>query len=201
MGKSKDQVSENERVNAFGADLCPLSSVLHPSGLSLASSCPAVVIDQQTFEDLLPLACQWVKAQEEFILARGSPLGPQHKADARLAGIRDFERVRVLIVDRIPLPEGGELAKVARRAQIITPDTRCVGFGHAVIIRADSWGDRELLLHNLVHIAQCERSGGLEQWVRQYLGDRQTCAEFTVGPLEEEARGLARAICHTEVLA
>ena len=160
-----------------------------------------MVIDQQTFEDLLPLAYQWVKAQEEFILARGAPLGPQHKADARLAGVRDCERVRVLIVDRIPLPEGGELAKAARRAQIITPDTRCVGFGHAIIIRADSWGDRELLLHNLVHIAQCERSGGLEQWVRQYLGDRQTCAEFTVGSLEEEARGLARTICHSEALA
>jgi hypothetical protein len=182
---------------------CPLPSAFSslPSGLSLASSRRIVVIDQQTFEDLLPLAYQWVKVQEDFILARGSPLGPQHKADARLAGVRDCERVRVLIVDRIPLPEGGELAKAARRAQIITPDTRCVGFGHAIIIRADSWGDRELLLHNLVHIAQCERSGGLEDWVRQYLGDRQTCVEFSVGALEEEARGLARAICHAEAAA
>ena len=153
------------------------------------------MIDQETFEQLLPLAYQWAKAQEEFVLAHGTPLSPQHMADARLAGVRDCERIRVLVVDRIPLPEGGELAEAARRARIITEDTRCVGFGHAIIIRAEAWGDRELLLHNLVHIAQCERSGGLEQWVRQYLFDRQTSATFTVGSLEDEARRIAREIC------
>ncbi|PYL08369.1 MAG: hypothetical protein DME34_04825, partial [Verrucomicrobia bacterium] len=69
------------------------------------------------------------------------------------------------------------------------------GFGYAVIIRADAWGDRELLVHNFVHIAQCERSGGLEPWVRRYLSNRRSCAQFSLGPLEEEARGLAREIC------
>ena len=122
-------------------------------------------------------------------------------ADARLAGVRDCERVRVLVVDRIPLPESGELADAARRTRIITEDTRCVGFGHAVMIRAEAWGDRELLLHNLVHVAQCERSGGLEQWIRQYLFDRQTCATFTVGSLEDEARRIAREICAADATA
>ncbi len=103
------------------------------------------MIDQETFENLVPLAYEWAKAQEDFVLARGIPLSPPQIDDARLAGVRDCERVRILIVDRIPLPEGGELAEAARRARIITPDTRCAGFGHAVIVRADAWGDRELL--------------------------------------------------------
>ena len=153
------------------------------------------MIDQETFDQLLPLAYQWAKTQEEFALAHGAPLSPQHIADARRAGVRDCERIRVLVVDRIPLPESGELAEAARRTRIITADTRCVGFGHAIIIRAEAWGDRELLLHNLVHVAQCERSGGLKDWIRHYLVDRQTCATFTVGPLEEEARRTAREIC------
>ena len=153
------------------------------------------MIDQETFEQVLPLAYQWAKAQEEFVLAHGTPLSPQHMADARFAGVRDCERIRVLVVARIPLPESGELAEAARRTRIITEDTRCVGFGHAVMIRAEAWGDRELLLHNLVHVAQCERSGSLEQWIRQYLFDRQTCATFTVGSLEDEARRIAREIC------
>jgi hypothetical protein len=122
-------------------------------------------------------------------------------ADARRAGVQDCSKIRVLVVDRIPMPDKKELADAARRTGIITHDTRCVGFGHAVIIRADSWGDRELLLHNLVHIAQCERSGGLEQWVRQYLCDRQTCTQFTIGSLEDEARGLAREICAANMAA
>jgi hypothetical protein len=159
------------------------------------------MIDQQTFEHLVPLAYQWAKTQEEFVLTHGTSLNPQHLADARLAGVQDCERIRMLVVDRMPLPESGELAEAARRARIITEDTRCVGFGHAVIMRADAWGDRELLVHNLVHIAQCERSGGLEPWIRKYLGDRQTAAMFTIGTLEDEARRTAREICAMQAVA
>lgn len=153
------------------------------------------MIDQKTFEKLLPVAYEWAKAQEEFVLTHGIPLSPQQMADARRAGVRDCERIRVLVVDRIPLPESGELADAARHTRIITAETRCVGLGHAILIRVEAWGDRELLVHNLVHIAQCERSGGLEQWVPEYLLDRQTSPSFTLGSLEEEARRTAREIC------
>lgn len=153
------------------------------------------MIDQETFEQLVALAYQWAKAQEEFVLAHGIPLSPQQLADARRAGVRDCDRIKVLVVDRIPLPETGDLAEAAQRTPIVTPDTRCVGVGHAIMIRAEAWGDRELLVHNLVHIAQCERSGGLKQWVQEYLFDRQNSAAFTAGILEEEARGMAREIC------
>ena len=151
--------------------------------------------DQETFENILTLAYEWAKTQEEYVLRHGIPLSPQHLADARRAGVRDCERIRVLIVDRIPLPETGALAEAARRTHIISADTRCVGFGHALMIRAEAWGDRELLVHNLVHVAQCERSGSLEQWIRDYLIDRKTSAAFTLGTLEEEARRIAREIC------
>jgi hypothetical protein len=153
------------------------------------------VIDQETFQSLLPLAYQWAKAQEDLVLERGAPLTPRQTEDARRAGIQDCSRVRVLVVDRIPLPDDPQLAEAARRTGIVTHDIRCIGFGHAVIVRADAWGDRELLLHNLVHVAQCERSGGLESWVQQYLGDRYNCANFTIGSLEDEARRTAREIC------
>ncbi len=159
------------------------------------------VIDQETFEQLLPFAFEWAKAQEEFILARGIPLRPEQTADARRAGVQDCSRVRVLVVDRIPVPDNKELAEAGRRTQIITDASRGVAIGHGIIIRVDCWGDRELLLHNLVHVAQCERRGGLEQWVRQYLCDRRGCAKFTIGSLEQEARGLAHEICTADAAA
>jgi hypothetical protein len=152
-------------------------------------------IDQATFKQLLPLAYKWAQAQEEFVLKHGAPLGPREMADAKQAGVQDRARVRVLVIDRIPLPDDGALAEAATRTDVLSGATRGVAIGHAVMIRADSWGNRELLVHNLVHVAQCERSGGLEQWVRQYLGDRHTCADFTIGSLEDEARNLARQIC------
>ena len=153
------------------------------------------MVNHETFEYLLPRAHEWAKAQEELALARGIPLGPRQTRDAQLAGVQDCARVRVLVVDRIPAPEDPELAQAARRIGIITEDTRCMGFGHVLIIRVDAWNDREVILHNLVHIAQCERNGGLEQWVRRYLGDRTSCPNFTLGPLESEARRIAREIC------
>jgi len=153
------------------------------------------MIDQGALEHLSQLAYDWAKAQEELVLARGISLGAAQVDDARRVGVHDCDRVRVLVVDRIPLPDNEELAEVARRTQILTEASRGAVLGHGIIIRADSWGDRELLLHLLAHVAQCERSGGLEPWVQQYLSDRHTCASFTLGVLEEEARGIARKIC------
>jgi hypothetical protein len=153
------------------------------------------MIDQEKFERFASLAYQWARRQETVVLQHGSPLTPRQITDARQAGVRDPARVRVLVVDRIPLPEDEELADAARRAQIITDASRGVAIGHGIIIRADSWQNRELLLHQLVHVAQCERSGGLESFVGEYLMDRRTAANFSVGSLEDEARGLAREIC------
>jgi hypothetical protein len=156
------------------------------------------MIDPEKLEQLLPRALAWAKAQEQLILQQGTPLAPKQLDDARRAGVSDPARVRIVVVDRISPPGDLELAEAARRLQIMTEASRAVAIGHGIILRADSWQDRELIVHQLVHIAQCERSGSVETFVAQYLGDRATCADFTVGPLEDEARNLARWICATE---
>lgn len=153
------------------------------------------MLDQKDFERLAPLACAWAKTQEAYILRHGVPLNEGQLADARRAGVKHPTRVRLLVVDRIPLPEDKELAEAARRAQIMTDASRGVAMGHGIIIRADSWQNRELLLHQLVHVAQCERSGGLESFVNEYLLDRRSSRDFSLGSLEDEARSLAREIC------
>jgi hypothetical protein len=153
------------------------------------------MIDQKTFDRLSPLACEWAKAQEAFILQQGVPLSAAQIADARRAGVQNPGRIRILVVDRVPLPESKELAEAARKAQIITDASRGVAIGHGIIIRADSWTNRELLLHQLVHVAQCERSGGLDSFVTEYLLDRRSSRDFSLGSLEDEARTFAREIC------
>jgi hypothetical protein len=153
------------------------------------------MIDQQTFDHLLPLAYEWAKAQEEYILTHGVPLGPGHMADARRVGVQDCSRVKVLVVHQIPLPRDARLAEAAKRTYIITEASRGVTIGHGIIIRADCWADRELILHQLMHVAQCERSGGLQPFLELYLRDRQTCAKFSLGSFEEEARRVAHEIC------
>ena len=76
-----------------------------------------------------------------------------------------------------------------------------MAIGHGIIVRADSWQNRELLLHQLVHVAQCERSGGLESFVNEYLLDRRGSRDFSLGSLEDEARSLAREICTADKAA
>ena len=76
------------------------------------------MIDEDDFQRLLPLAWEWAKAQEEFILERGASLGPIYSIDAERVGIKEASRVRVLIVDRIPVPEDEELAEAASRSLI-----------------------------------------------------------------------------------
>ncbi len=155
------------------------------------------MIDQQTLEHFRPLAYHWVKAQEDIVLKYGSPLRPAQSADAARVGVAHPEKVRVLVVDRIALPDDEALAEAASRAHIITSASRAVSFGYGIIIRADSWQDRELMVHCLVHVAQCERHGGLENFLGEYLADRGGSAEFSLGALEEEARSVAREICAT----
>lgn len=155
--------------------------------------------DQEKLSRLGSLALEWAVAQEALILKFGTPLRPTQLADAQRAGVRDVNRVRVLVVDRIPLPDDEELAETASRAQIITAASRSVTIGHGILIRADSWQDRELFIHALVHVAQCERCGGLDFFVGEYLADRASCADFSVGSLEDEARQLARDICANAV--
>lgn len=153
------------------------------------------MMDQENFDRLAPRAFRWAKEQEDFILEHGVPLAPRQIADAIRCGVDNCARVRVLLVDRIPLPDDAELADAARRSHIITEASRGITVGHGIIIRADSWQNRELFLHLLVHVAQCERSGGLEPYLAQYLGDRRTCSDFSLGAFEDEARGLARELC------
>lgn len=153
------------------------------------------MVDPEKLERLSGVTIAYVQAQEELILQQGMPLSARQLEDAKLAGVREPDRVRILVVDRILPPENEELAEAARQAQIITTSSRAVTMGRGITLRADSWQDRELVLHQLVHVAQCERCGGLEPYVSRYLQDRGSCAEFTVGSLEDEARNLAREIC------
>ena len=160
-----------------------------------------MINEPEAIERLAQLACQWALEQEAFVLKLGAPLTASQLADAARVGVKDAARVRVLPVDRMPLPGNLELAEAARRSQIITDASPAVTLGHGIIVRADRWHDRELLLHQLVHVAQCERCGGLEAFVEEYLTDRSTCPDFTVGSLEDEARTLAREICDGEATA
>jgi len=62
-------------------------------------------ITSEQFEMLLPLACKWATAQEQHILATGEALSDTLLTDARLVGVAVPERIRLLYVPEIPIPD------------------------------------------------------------------------------------------------
>src|SRR5205814_1731935 len=61
------------------------------------------------FQWYLAFAASWALSQERLILKKGIPLTTAQLNDARLAGVAYPQRVRLLVVEQIPLPAQPEL--------------------------------------------------------------------------------------------
>lgn len=142
----------------------------------------------------LPLATKWVEEQERRILAEGVPLTPHQAFDAHLAGVKEPARVRLLKVDFIPTPTHPILRQANDIVGLVSPVTAGITFGYGIYIRDDLWGDRPLVVHELVHVGQYERYGSIEAFLRDYL-DECLRIGYPHGPLEQEAIVRAKEVC------
>ena len=64
-----------------------------------------------------PSALQWVIEMEKAILESGHRLSPQHRKDAEAIGVRQLDDVRIIALDKIPLPSDPGL----RRRSCVSP--------------------------------------------------------------------------------
>jgi hypothetical protein len=152
------------------------------------------MITQEQFTVLLPLACAWAEEQERIILRDGVPLSPVQKNDAVKIGVTHAERVRLLKVARVPVPEHPALRAAAEATQLISPRTGGLTLRYGIFIRTDCWGDRRLVLHELVHTLQYERLGGFQQFLQRYLYECVTIG-YPAAPMEQEAINTTARLC------
>ncbi len=151
-------------------------------------------ITPEQFKLLLPLACQWAAAQEQDICSRGQALSDAQIADARLVGVVEPERVRLLYVPEIPIPENPALRAAADATQLISPFTGGLTLRYGIFIRSDCRFRRPMVVHELGHTAQYERLGGFESFLRQYLFQCLTIG-YPDAPMEQEVISLTTRIC------
>jgi hypothetical protein len=151
-----------------------------------------VTITPQQFQALLPLACSWAEEQERRILGTGVALDSGQLADARAIGVAHPEQVRLLSVRSVPVPEDPVL-RAADATQLISPGKAGLTLRYGIFIRADCWGDRRLVFHELVHTLQYERLGGFEPFLSQYLHECLTIG-YPAAPMEQEAVVTTRAL-------
>jgi hypothetical protein len=118
-----------------------------------------------------PVATAWVRRTERRVLARGVPLAPALAAAAARLGLRHPERVRVLAVAGVPWRWPGWLARRLGRHGLGPGAVAGLTAGYGILVRADRRDDVALLVHELAHVAQYERLGGIAPFVRVYLHD------------------------------
>src|SRR5205814_3176567 len=146
------------------------------------------------FRWYLPLAASWVLSQERIILQKGIPLTPGELADAKLAGVTHPSRVRLLRVEEVPQPAQPELRAMAEAMQVTAPPVRGLTLRYGIYICAEYWGQREWVVHKLVHTAQYERSGSVPTFLECYLYQCLAVGKIAA-PLEQEAITVAERIC------
>jgi hypothetical protein len=149
-------------------------------------------IPADIFNQMLPRAAAWAAAEEKFILTHKDAveLVPRAQDCARLAGVVSTERVRLLAVPTIPLPPDLDLRQAAKTFGLITTATAGLTLGHGIFVVTSYIRDLKLIAHELVHVAQYERHGGILAFLQKYLRE---CNEFgyPAAPMEQEAVAFA----------
>lgn len=146
------------------------------------------------FETLLPLAAEWAAEQEQRILRNGVPLSENEIIDARIAGVREPGRVRLLKVDPIPSPSHPMLKAACDATNFVPAGPRGLTLRYGIFVRSDCWRDRALIAHELVHTAQYERLGGILPFLREYLLECATIG-YSEAPMEQEALATGVRAC------
>ena len=153
------------------------------------------MITPHEFETLLPLAYAWAAELERAILQSGVVLTESQLADAKLVGVQQPERVRLLRVAQIPTPADPALAAAVTTAGFISPVTAGLAVRYGVFIRDNCWGQRHILVHLLVHVMQYERLGGFNCFLRAYLFECILPPGYPHGPMEREALVTSVRLC------
>ena len=135
---------------------------------------------------IVPLATKWVCEQEARILAGGQALNESQINDARHAGVRYPEKIRLQYVDAIPMPVHSLLQRLGRSTGLVSPSTAGITLNYGIYIRAPYGNDRRLRVHEFVHVAQYERFGSVSAFLDPYLRE---CLDpgYPLGPMEQEA--------------
>lgn len=134
---------------------------------------------------ILPKTVDWAVKQEKKGLAGGRVLTLPELADARQVGVMTPEKIRLALVDEVPMPEDPLLHEVAIRTGLLNQDIAGLTLGYAIFITTRQLS-RRLLTHECRHVYQYEVAGSIDQFMPEYLRQITTFGYLTA-PLEIDA--------------
>jgi hypothetical protein len=133
------------------------------------------------------LAADWAESYASLSLAKGAVLTPKQAAIARQVGVRDPSKVRVRVVDELPVPRDPRLVAAAGRIGLMPQAASGMTLGYAVLLKRGSENDTRLLSHELRHVAQYELRGGIRPFLAAHIPDLMQFG-YDDSPFERDAR-------------
>lgn len=152
-------------------------------------------VDKQQLSAQMPLIAErtiaWANGQEASALKSGAALTHEQVALARAVGVKHPERVRIVVVDEIPLPNEPLLRAAAQGVGLSQSWAAGLTLGHAVIVRRGFEKETRLLSHELRHVAQYESMGGIGPFLVTHLKSLVEVG-YENSPFERDARAHER---------
>ena len=90
------------------------------------------------------------------------------QSDAKTVGVQHPERIRVLMIERLPLPLDAELRMAALQTGLLGPTMVGLTLGYSILI-CHGHMTRRLLSHECRHVFQYEQAGSIAAFLPRYL--------------------------------
>lgn len=117
---------------------------------------------------LLPKAIAWAEEQARHVAGSGRALTERERELAREVGVGQPDRIRVALVDTLPLPQDPVLRAAALQAGLLGPGMVGLTLGHSVFICKGHETSR-LLSHEFRHVYHYEQAGSIAAFLPRYL--------------------------------
>jgi len=137
-------------------------------------------------QTLLPMAIKWAEEHSEKIQNEGVLLSPEQVEIALQVGVSKPEKVRILEVTKVPIPENENLSAAAKQIGFLTEEMKALTIGHSIYI-CNSKISTQLLSHELRHVYQYETFRSIPEFLVEYL-KQIALVGFENSLLEQDAR-------------
>ena len=142
------------------------------------------------FDLIVQLMNNWSEQWQQHILRHGVGLSAEQILQARCVGVRHPEKVRILNVPNVPMPHYKLLHETFVSSNLFGLNAHGLSLMYGIFLKNDCFPQEYWLTHELVHVAQFERLGGLAGGMRQYLKECLTDG-YESSALEREAHQTA----------
>ncbi len=117
---------------------------------------------------LLPKAIIWAEGESQRVTSLGRVLTEREQELAQGVGVAKPEKIRVALVETLPLPEEPILRAAALQAGLLGPNMVGLTLGYSVFV-CKGHETARLLTHEFRHVYQYEHAGSIAGFLPGYL--------------------------------